>query len=75
MTIVLAIIGGIVIIIGAASRVPPAAAAFLRACIPLISAYHELSDALHPPAICQRRSDQLPGEGGRHLPGWSINHD
>jgi hypothetical protein len=48
MTIALAIIGGIVVIIGAASRVPPAAAAFLRACIPLIKAFHELRGALRP---------------------------
>jgi hypothetical protein len=46
MTIALAIIGGIVVILAAATRIPLAAAAFLRACIPLITAIHDLREAV-----------------------------
>jgi hypothetical protein len=68
MTIVLAIIGGTVVIIGAASKVPPAAAAFLRACIPLISAYRELCNALRPDhdiTRTQRNDAPVLREGSR----------
>lgn len=50
MTIALAVTGGIVILLGAASRIPPAAAAFLRACVPLIIAFREVRYALRPDA-------------------------
>lgn len=46
MTLALAIIGSIVIVLTAATRVPAAAATFLRACIPLIDACQELRDAI-----------------------------
>jgi hypothetical protein len=46
MTIALAVIGSTVIVLTAATRVPAAAAVFLRACIPLIDALHELHDAI-----------------------------
>jgi len=46
LTIALAIIGGTVVILGAATKIPPAAAAFLRACIPLIAAFQDIRDAL-----------------------------
>ena len=62
MTIALAIIGGIVIILGAATRIPPAAAAFLRACIPLITALHDLRDALGPGHDRKVSSAQLNGD-------------
>ena len=46
MTIALAVIGSIVIVLTAATRIPAAAATFLRAFIPLIDAFHELHDAI-----------------------------
>jgi hypothetical protein len=46
MTIALAIIGSIVVFLVAATEVPTAVAAFLRACIPLIDAFHELREAI-----------------------------
>ncbi|MCX4501128.1 hypothetical protein [Streptomyces anulatus] len=42
----LAVIGGIVIILGAAARIPNAVAELIRACIPVINAFHELRTAL-----------------------------
>lgn len=42
----LAIIGGIVVVITAAAKIPIAGAAFLRACIPLIYAFRDLRNAL-----------------------------
>jgi hypothetical protein len=62
MTIALAIIGSIVILLGAATRIPPAAAAFLRAFIPLVAAFHDLHDALRniPARDDQSRVDERP---------------
>ncbi len=63
MTIALAIIGGIVIILGAAARIPPAAAAFLRACIPLITALREVRDTLRPAReIAEEQTPEDHGE-------------
>jgi hypothetical protein len=45
MTIALAITGGIVIILGAATKIPPAITALVRACIPAITAFRDLRDA------------------------------
>lgn len=47
MTITLAIIGGIVVTLSAAAKIPTAAAMFLRAFIPFIAAIHEVRDAAH----------------------------
>lgn len=46
MALSLAVIGGVVLLLTAATKIPAAAAAFLRACIPLIEAFHELCDAI-----------------------------
>ncbi|MFJ5045531.1 hypothetical protein ACIQH7_09795 [Streptomyces anulatus] len=46
LTTMLAVIGGIVIILGAAARIPNAVAELIRACIPVINAFHELRTAL-----------------------------
>jgi hypothetical protein len=46
MALSLAIIGGVVVLLAAATKIPAAAAAFLRACIPLIEAFHDLRDAI-----------------------------
>jgi hypothetical protein len=49
MTTALAIIGGAVIILGAATKIPPAFCALIRACIPVVIALHDLRHAiLHP---------------------------
>ncbi|MCX4791765.1 MULTISPECIES: hypothetical protein [unclassified Streptomyces] len=42
LTTILAVIGGIVIIIGAAARVPKAVAELIQACIPVVHALNEL---------------------------------
>lgn len=46
MTTVLAIIGGIAVILGAATKIPPAVCALIRACIPLVTAIHDLGRAI-----------------------------
>jgi hypothetical protein len=46
MTTALAIIGGIVIILGALAKVPPAASTLIRACIPVVRAVHDLRHAI-----------------------------
>jgi hypothetical protein len=45
-TAILAVIGGITVILTAAARIPPALAEFLRACILVATAAHELRAAL-----------------------------
>jgi hypothetical protein len=45
MTIALAITGGIVVILGAATKIPPAITGLVRACIPAITAFQDLRDA------------------------------
>jgi Sec-independent protein translocase protein TatA len=42
----LVIIGAVVVVLTAAAKVPAAAAAFLRACIPLVEAFHDLRNAI-----------------------------
>jgi hypothetical protein len=64
MTTALAILGGIVVILGAMTKVPAAAAAFVRACIPLITAIHDLRDAL---AHHRGRPDTSPSGDQRRL--------
>lgn len=46
MTTVLATIGAVVIVLGAATKIPLAAAALIRACIPLLTAMSDFRDAL-----------------------------
>jgi hypothetical protein len=46
MTTTLAIIGGAVIILGAATKVPLAVCALIRACIPVATAFHDLRRAI-----------------------------
>ncbi|GAA1457457.1 hypothetical protein GCM10009603_07320 [Nocardiopsis exhalans] len=57
VTTVLTVIGGTVLIIGAAARLPHAVAELIRSCIPVVTALHELRSAAvadaarsHPPA-------------------------
>jgi hypothetical protein len=45
-TEILAVIGGITLILTAAARIPAALAEFLRACIPLAAAAREIRTAL-----------------------------
>lgn len=49
MTTALAVIGGAVVILSAASKVPPAVSALVRACVPVVAAFHELRHAFHNP--------------------------
>jgi hypothetical protein len=46
MTTALAIIGSLAIILGAATKIPPAVCALIRACIPLVTAIHDLGRAI-----------------------------
>jgi hypothetical protein len=46
MTTALAIIGGTVLILGAATKIPPAVCALVRACIPVAAALHDLRHAI-----------------------------
>jgi hypothetical protein len=46
MTTALAIIGATVIILGAATKIPPAISALIRACIPVAIALHDLRHAI-----------------------------
>ncbi|CAM5282722.1 hypothetical protein SAVIM338S_00165 [Streptomyces avidinii] len=46
MTSILAVIGGTVLIIGAAARIPNAVAELIRACVPVITAFGELRATL-----------------------------
>jgi hypothetical protein len=47
MTTVLATIGAVVIVLGAATKIPLAAAALIRACIPVVTAISDFHDALY----------------------------
>ena len=46
MTTALAVIGGIAVILGAATKIPVAVCALIRACIPVITALHDLRHAI-----------------------------
>jgi hypothetical protein len=46
MTTALAIIGGTAVILGAATKIPPAVCALIRACIPMAAAFHDLRHAI-----------------------------
>ncbi len=46
MTTALAIIGGIAVILGAATKIPPAVCTLIRTCIPLVTAIHDLGHAI-----------------------------
>jgi hypothetical protein len=59
MTNILAIIGGIIVVLVAATQIPAAATAFLRACIPLIAACRELCDAVRE----RRAREAAPHDG------------
>jgi hypothetical protein len=67
VTLSLVIIGGVVVVLTAAAKVPTAAAAFLRACIPLIEAFHELRDAIRRRGSAQQDSGN-GGESGLAVP-------
>jgi len=60
MTTALAIIGGIAVILGAAAKVPPALSALIRACIPVVTAVHDLRRAIriqrHEPTATQHEA-------------------
>jgi hypothetical protein len=42
MTTTLAIIGGIIVVLGAAAKIPYTVSALIRACIPMVQAFHDL---------------------------------
>ncbi|MBN6547645.1 hypothetical protein, partial [Actinacidiphila bryophytorum] len=46
MTTILAVIGAAVVVFGALAEIPPALAALVRACIPVVAAVRELRAAL-----------------------------
>jgi len=46
MTTALAVIGGVTVILGAATKIPPIVAALIRTCIPIVTAIHDLRRAL-----------------------------
>lgn len=46
MTITLTIIGGILIVLSAVTRIPLAVSALIRACIPVVTAIHDLRRAI-----------------------------
>lgn len=46
MTTTLAIIGGIVIVLGASAKIPHAVSVLIRACIPMVKAFHDLRRAI-----------------------------
>jgi hypothetical protein len=46
MSTTLAIIGGIVIVLGASAKIPHAVATLIRACIPMIKAFYDLRRAI-----------------------------
>jgi hypothetical protein len=46
MVVLLAIICGVVALLTVSTEIPAAVAAFLRACIPVIEAIHEVRDAV-----------------------------
>jgi hypothetical protein len=58
-TMIMAVIGGTVVVLTAAARIPAALTELLRACIPVAAAIHELRAALsgHPP-----HDDSAPSE-------------
>ena len=59
MTTALAIIGGTALILGAATRIPPAACTLIRACIPVATALHDLRRAIshHYSGTTQQRDE------------------
>lgn len=50
MSTVLTIMAGIVVSLATAARIPAAAANLVRACVPLIAAWHEIRAALTRPS-------------------------
>jgi hypothetical protein len=64
MTAILAVIGGITLILTAAARVPAALAEFLRACIVVAAAARELRTAL---------TKCVPGDDPAHA-GTPVTH-
>ena len=54
-TAILAVIGGITVILTAAARIPAALAEFLRACILVVAAARDLRDRHHQALRSQRR--------------------
>jgi len=65
MTIALAIIGGIAVILTAATKIPLAAAAFVRACIPLITAIRDLHGAVFVHPYHKANGAELTGLTGK----------
>lgn len=65
LTTILATIGGIVVIIGAAERIPYAIAGLIRACIPAINAVNELRAAFKCKVLQtdRKKPEELSGPG------------
>ena len=49
MTTALTIIGGAAVILSAATKIPPAVCALVRACVPVVAAFHDLRRAFQHP--------------------------
>jgi hypothetical protein len=56
MTVALAIAGGIVVVLAAATKIPPAVGALIRAFIPVVTAVHDLRQAI---SNCGSRDDDV----------------
>lgn len=65
-TEILAVIGGTTLVLTAAARVPAALAEFLRSCILVASAAHELRDALASPGRQPEEADTRPATHPSH---------
>jgi hypothetical protein len=59
-TTVLAVIGGMVVILVAAARIPAAAAELIRACILLVDAIKDLRAALQRPTLDASANGKAP---------------
>jgi hypothetical protein len=63
MTTLLTVLAGSVVALAAAARIPAAAANLIRACLPLIAAWHEIRAALiRPPAEPQHSAAGHPAK-------------
>jgi len=68
MTTALALIGGIAVILGAVTKIPPAVCALIRACIPLVAAIHDLGHVVRnhgeePNDACEETQSALQRNG------------
>lgn len=64
-TTILAVIGAVLLVLNTAARVPPAAAAFVRALIPLIRALRALRDEIRSQVGSPRRRRGVGPSSGR----------